>query len=117
MTRRAAWVVLTLVFVDELLAVGVLGYVGSKLGAWSWTLALMGAAIGAWWGFASPKAPWGGPVLRPLTKVLVFGAASAGLWWAGHPALAVALLGFSVVVNGLAQTRGVRQVLAGLERR
>jgi hypothetical protein len=44
-------------------------------------------------------------VVRPLVKVLVFGLASAGLWAAGHPSAAVALLVFSVVVNALAQLR------------
>ena len=38
--------------------------------------------------------------------------ASAGLWAAGHHGLAVALLVFSVVVNGLAQLPTVRQVAA-----
>jgi hypothetical protein len=43
--------------------------------------------------------------------VVVFGAASAGLWWAGHEGLAVALLVFSVVVNALAQLPAVRALV------
>jgi hypothetical protein len=62
----------------------------------------------AWFLFASPKARFGSPVVRPLVKVLVFGLASWGLWAAGHHALAVALLVFSVVVNALAQLPSIR---------
>jgi hypothetical protein len=41
-------------------------------------------------------------------KVVVFGLASLGLWAAGHLPLAVALLVFSVVVNGLAMIPTIR---------
>jgi hypothetical protein len=103
------WTVLSLVFLDELLAVAALGVYG-----WSasprWLLVWLLPAIGvlAWSVFASPKAPLGTPVTRPVVKVLVFGLASLGLWSAGHHGLAVALLVFSVVVNGLAALPSVR---------
>ncbi len=103
MSPAAAWVVLALVFLDEVLAVVALG--------WTWGLLAAAVGIALWWVFASPQAPLGGPVLRPVVKVLVFGAACAGLWWADRPGLAVALLGFSVVVNALALTAGVQAVL------
>jgi hypothetical protein len=96
------WVVLALVFLDEVLAVLALGV------TWGLPAALAGVAL--WWVFASPRAPLGGPLLRPVVKVLVFGAACAGLWWAGHPALATSLLVFSVAVNALA-LRGDVQAL------
>ena len=67
--------------------------------------------VALWWTFASPKAPRGGPVARPLVKVLVFGSATVGLWLAGHPGWAAAFLVFSVVVNGLAQLRFVRELV------
>jgi hypothetical protein len=51
-----------------------------------------------------------------VVKVLVFGAACLGLWWIGSPTLAVALLVFSVVVNGLAQLPGVRALVGGHHR-
>ncbi len=105
------WLVLALVFADEVLATvaaGVAGY--AFLGVLGAVLAPV-AVVALWWTFASPKAPRGGPVARPLVKVLVFGSASAGLWLAGHPGWAVAFLAFSVVVNGLAQLRFVRELV------
>ena len=103
MPPAAAWAVLALVFLDEVPAVVALG--------WTWGLLAAAAGIALWWIFASPKAPLGGPVQRPVVKVLVFGAACVGLWWADRPGLAVALLVFSVVVNALALTPGVQAVL------
>ena len=102
------WSVLFLVFVDELLAVAAAAVWGAHAGnAW---LAL-GAALlvlVVWFFFASPKARFGGAVVRPVTKVAVFSLASAGLWASGHHGLAVAFLVFSVVVNALAQLPSVQ---------
>ncbi len=103
------WFVLFLVFVDEVLAVVALGVWG-----WSheprWLLVWLPplVAMTVWFLLASPKAPYGGPVVRPVTKVVVFGLASLALWDAGHPGWAAALLAFSVVVNALAMPPGVR---------
>jgi hypothetical protein len=97
------WSVLLLVFVDEVLAVaafGVWGWQHSPQWILVWLLPLVACA--AWFLFASPKAQHGGPLRRPVAKVVVFGLASLALWDAGHPAWAAALLGFSVVVNALA---------------
>lgn len=102
------WTVLALVFLDEVLAVAALGY--------AWGLLVAVAAVAAWWAFASPKAPLGNPVTRPVAKVVVFGAACVGLWLAGREGLAVALLVFSVVVNALALLPGVRGLAAGQAR-
>ena len=60
------------------------------------------SASSPWYLFASPKARYGGAVARPIAKVLVIGAAVAGLAAAGHPGWALALAVFSVVVNGIA---------------
>lgn len=98
------WTVLGLVFVDELLAVtafGVWGWAHEPRWLLVWALPL--AVVLAWSRFASPKAPYGGPVIRPVVKVIVFGAACWALWDAGHERAALALLAFSVVVNALAQ--------------
>jgi hypothetical protein len=46
--RALGWTILSLVFLDELLAMAV------------------------WWAFGSPKAPYGGPVRRPVVKQLGF---------------------------------------------
>ena len=59
---------------------------------------------------ASPKARFGGGFRRPVVKVLVFGLASWALWDAGHHGWAIALLVFSVVVNGLAAMPRVAEV-------
>ena len=113
--RRSAgfgWAVLALVFLDELLAMAALGVWGWQapelLPRWLlvWLLPLL--AMAAWSLLASPRASYGGPVVRPATKVVVFGLASLALWSAGHPGWAVAMLVFSVVVNALAQLPGVR---------
>lgn len=97
------WLVLALVFLDELLAIAAFGVWGwQQSSAWLlvWLLPLV--AMTAWFLFASPKATYGGRVRRPLVKVLVFGLASLALWDAGHPAWAIALLVFSAAVNALA---------------
>lgn len=109
------WSVLALVFVDELLAVaafGVWGWDRSPRWLLVWLLPLL--AMSVWFFLASPKAPYGGPLVRPLAKVVVFGLACLALWDAGHEDWAVALLVFSVVVNGLAQLPSIR-VLAEQE--
>ena len=103
------WTVLALVFVDELLAMAAFGVWGwNHDPRWLLVLLLPIAAMVAWATFASPKAPWGGPVVRPAAKVVVFGLATAALWDAGHPAWAIALLAFSAVVNGVALLPSVR---------
>ena len=107
---------LSLVFLDELLAMAALGVAGwhagggSRLLSWLLVVLLPLAAAAVWGLFASPRAPLGGPVLRLLVKVLVFAAGCLGLWLAGHPGWAAALLVFSVAVNGLARLRAVRAV-------
>ena len=106
------WTVLTLVFVDELLAM-------AAFGVWGWQhdprwllvwLLPVGAMLG-WFLFASPKAAYGGAVVRPVVKTVVFGLATLALWDAGHETWAVLFLGFSVVVNGLALLPGVRMLV------
>ena len=106
------WLVLALVFLDEVLAAVAAGVGGAHAGGIVLAVLAPVVVVGVWWAFASPKARWGGPVARPLVKVLVFGLASAGLWAAGHPSAAVALLVFSVVVNALAQLPSVRALVA-----
>jgi len=102
------WTVLALVFLDELLAVAGAATWGAHAGN-VWLAIMMGLlTVLVWFLFASPKAHFGGPIVRPLTKVLVFTLASVGLWASGHHDLAVALLVFSAVVNGLAQLPSVR---------
>jgi hypothetical protein len=105
-----AWTVLALVFVDEVLAMAALGVWGFHAGG-VW-LAVLAPVFGItlWWAFASPKAPYGGTLARPVVKVLVFGAATWGLWVAGHPGAAIALLVFSIAVNAAAELPVVRAV-------
>jgi hypothetical protein len=105
------WLVLALVFVDELLAAAAAAVWGNHAGGVLLAILMALLVIAVWWTFASPKAPRGGPVVRPVTKVFVFGLASAGLWAAGHHDLAVAFLVFSVVINALAQLPSIRALI------
>lgn len=106
------WLVLALVFLDEVLAAVAAGVWGQHTGGPALAVAAPVAVVAVWWAFASPRARYGGPVVRPVVKVLVFGLASAALWAAGHPTAAVALLTFSVVVNALAQLPSIRALVA-----
>jgi hypothetical protein len=107
-----AWGVLALVFVDELLAVAAFGVWGWQVGTPRALLVVVLPllAMTVWWLFASPKAPYGSHGRREVAKVLVFGLATLALWDAGHHSWAVALLVFSVVVNGLALLPPMRAV-------
>ncbi len=107
-----AWGVLALVFLDELLAMAAFGVWGWQVGSPRWLLVVLLPllAMAAWWLFASPKSRYGSHGRRELVKVLVFGLASLALWDAGHLGWAVALLVFSVVVNGLALLPSVKAV-------
>ena len=105
------WLVLMLVFVDEVLAVAAAAVWGGWAGGPLLAVAAALAVVAVWWAFASPKAPYGGVVVRPVAKTLVFGLASLGLWRAGHPDWALALLVFSVVVNAVALLPFVRRLV------
>jgi hypothetical protein len=107
-----AWGVLGLVFLDELLALAALGLWGWEVGSPRWLLVVLlpVLAMTLWWLFASPKAPFGSGGRREVVKILVFGLASWGLWDAGHEGAAVALLVFSVVVNGVARSPAIAEV-------
>jgi hypothetical protein len=107
-----AWGVLTLVFLDEVLAMAAFGVWGWQVGTPRWLLVVVLPllAMTVWWLFASPKARFGSRGRRELAKVAVFGIASLALWDAGHHGWAIAFLTFSVVVNGLALLPGVRAV-------
>jgi Protein of unknown function (DUF2568) len=70
-----AWIVLTLVLVDELLAFAAFAVWGQhRAGWWLAVLAPM-VAIVAWWLFAAPKAPYGRYARLPV-KLVVFGLAA-----------------------------------------
>ena len=104
--------VLSLVFVDELAAMAAFGVWGWQVGSPRWLLVVLLPllAMTAWWLFASPKARFVSGGRREVVKVLVFGLASVALWDAGHLGWAIALLVFSVVVNGLALLPSIRAV-------
>lgn len=107
------WFVLALVFLDELLAVAATGIWGWHVGDPEAMRVLLVVLLPVltmlvWSLFASPKAPYGGPVVRPVVKVLAFGLAGAALWASDHRGWAVAMLVFSVLVNAAAQVRPIR---------
>jgi Protein of unknown function (DUF2568) len=106
------WPVLALVFADELLACVAAWVFGAHAGGALLAIGLVVLTVAVWWTFASPKAPLGGALVRPLVKVLVFGLGTAGLWAAGHPGWAVAFLGFSVVINAVALHPDVHRLAA-----
>jgi hypothetical protein len=107
------WSVLFLVFVDELLAVAAAAVWGNHAGTAVLAVAMGLATVLVWFLFASPKARFGGRVVRPVTKVLVFSLASIGLWASGHHRAAVALFVFSAVINALAQLPSVKVLVKG----
>jgi hypothetical protein len=103
------WTVLALVFVDELLAMaafGVWGWDHDPRWLLVWLLPL--AAMLVWYYFASPKAKYGGTLVRPIAKALVFSLATLALWDADHETWAVMFFAFSVIVNGLALLPSIR---------
>ena len=102
------WTVLLLVFVDELLAIAAAAVWGDHVGNVLLAIVMAALTMLVWFLFASPKARFGGRLVRPATKVLVFSLASIGLWASGHHVLAVALFVFSAVINALAQLPSVR---------
>ncbi len=93
------WSVLALVFLDELLLMVALGIWGADAGGWPLAVVAGAAGVLVWFLFASPKARYGGPVVRPVAKLVVIGSAIAGLATAGHPGWAAVLAVFSFVVN------------------
>ena len=102
------WSVLFLVFVDELLAVAAAAVWGNHVGNVWLAIVVALLTVLVWFLFASPQARFGGAVVRPVTKILVFSLASAGLWASGHHALAIAMFAFSAVINGMAQLPSVK---------
>jgi hypothetical protein len=115
--RALGWVVLALVFVDEVLAAVAAATWGNHASGLLLAVVMVVVVVAVWWAFASPKAPLGGPVIRPAAKVLVFGLAGLGLWAAGHRGWAVAFLVFSVVVNGLALLPSIQALVIDAEAR
>lgn len=106
------WLVLALVFVDEVLAAVAAAVWGRYAGGLALAVLAPVVLVAAWWAFASPKAPRGGPVIRPVVKVVVFGLATLGLWVSGHHTAAVLFLAFSVVVNALALLPSIQALVA-----
>ncbi|WP_056749196.1 YrdB family protein [Nocardioides sp. Root190] len=103
------WCVLALVFVDELLAMAAFGVWGWQHDPrWLLVWLLPVVAMTVWFLFASPKARYGSTPVREVAKVAVFALAVLALADAGHETWAVALLVFSVVVNGLALLPSIR---------
>ncbi|MCB0906060.1 MAG: DUF2568 domain-containing protein [Nocardioidaceae bacterium] len=108
MTRTLGWLVLATVFALELAAVAAAALWGRWQAGWWLGLVAAGAVVVVWGLFASPRAPWGSPVVRPVVKVLVFGLAAFGLWVAGHPVAAVLLAAIAAAVHALAALPFVR---------
>lgn len=108
MVKAFGWTVLGLVFVDEILALAALAVWGDHAAGVPLAVGAPVAFVIVWFLFASPSARFGGRIVRPVAKIIVFGLACLGLWAAGHAALAVGLLIFSAAINGLAQLPEIR---------
>ncbi|MCZ4497518.1 MAG: hypothetical protein JWQ74_71 [Marmoricola sp.] len=102
------WTVLFLVFVDELLAISAAATWGEYQSGAVLSVLAAAATVGVWFLFCSPKAPYGGRLVRPVVKVVVFSLASVGLWVSDHHTLAIAYFAFSVAVNALAQLPSIK---------
>jgi hypothetical protein len=111
------WVVLALVFLDELLVMAALAVWGAHAGGWPLGVGAAAAGMLVWFLFASPKARYGGPAARPVAKLLVIGAAIAGLGAAGHAGWAWALAVFSLVVNVVALHPDIAGLPSQVDRR
>jgi hypothetical protein len=108
--RTLGWTVLALVFLDELLATAAAYAWGQHVSGVLLGVVTALAVVAVWSQFASPKARFGGPVVRPAVKVLVFTLASVGLLVTGHVVLGVELLAFSAAVNASAQVPAIRDL-------
>lgn len=111
------WCVLALVFVDELAAMAAYAVWGWQAPDQQWLSLVLAwvlpvLAMLAWFFLASPKARYGGPVIRPVTKILVFGIGTLLLWAVGQHRWALAFLVLSMVVNGLAMIPVIRDLAA-----
>ncbi|MCW2854602.1 MAG: hypothetical protein JWR52_217 [Marmoricola sp.] len=106
------WSVLFLVFVDELLAISAAATWGEYHSGPVLATVMGIVTVVVWFLFASPKARYGGRMVRPVVKVLVFTLASAGLWASGHHHLAVAYFTFSVAINALAQLSSIKVLVS-----
>ncbi|MCW2757098.1 MAG: hypothetical protein JWO46_844 [Nocardioidaceae bacterium] len=108
--RAVGWTVLALVFLDELLAMAAAYVWGHHVSGVLLGLVAALVVVVVWFFFASPKAAYGGPVVRPVVKVLVFTLAAVGLFVTGHVLAGALFLGFSAVVNALAQVPSIRDL-------
>lgn len=109
--RAFGWTILALVFVVEILCAVAAGFIGHHYLGIAGAVAGPLLVIGVWSQFASPKARFGTPVRRFVTKIIVFVGCGVGLILIGHWGLGVGLIGFSGVVNGLAQLPEVRALV------
>ena len=83
------WTNLTLAFLLELRALGVLGYWGVRTGDGLPVRAVLGltaplVAAVLWGMFAAPRAPVSSPSLELGTQLAVFGSAALALYVTGH---------------------------------
>ena len=100
MRQAFHWANLALAFALELCALAALCYWGFSVGGGPVAKAMLGigsplCAAVLWGLFAAPRAPVSVSLLRPGTKIIVFGLATLALYATGHRVLAVV---FAIVV-------------------
>ncbi len=105
------WLVLMLLLVDELVAwaaYGVWGWQHEPRWLLVWLLPLV--VVTVWGLLVSPRAPYGGRVITPIVKVLVFAGATLVLYDAAGAGWAAGFLAATVVIHALAEIPAIKQV-------
>lgn len=97
MSTPIYWPILALAFVLEVGALAAFAVWGLHAGnrtssSLAWAVGAPMACALMWGLFASPRAPFDGPVLTPVVTVIFFASAAMALYVSGHPRLAA---GFS----------------------
>ena len=116
---RKSWTVgaAVLVFISEILAIGSFGIWAHSVTDKSWVpYALLGAGLVAWSLFAFPWSRFGGTMVSPVARVLLYGLALLAVFAAGHPPLGLVETGIFVAALALARQPEVLAVISRADR-
>jgi len=116
---RKSWAVAAavVVLISEVLAIGSFGIWAHSVTDKSWvSFALLGAGLVAWTLFAFPWSRFGGPIVSPSARLLLYGLALLAVFAAGHPALGLVETGIFVVALALARQPEVLAVILRADR-
>ena len=116
---RNAWAVVAavVVLISEVLAIGSFGIWAHSVTDKSWVpYALLGAGLVAWTLFAFPWSRFGGPIVSPAARLLLYGLALLAVFAAGQPALGLVETGIFVAALALARQPEVLAVISRVDR-